>query len=183
MIVPAGNTAHFNVSYDDSLSYAQTLANDVLSRCEADLATLAGIWSGTPVAASFQVTIVNGGGGGAHTGTDITLHANSNQDAPGVSALLVAEVDEVFMSQQIAVLGKGFNRPRTGGLPCRPSLQGRGEPAARRRGGRSRHVADASGPATRRRGPSRCAVDVTFDMNVREAQHLSALTVPAREMA
>jgi len=109
MIVPVGSTSHFNVLYDDSLSYAQALASDVLNSCEADLSTLSGIWVGTVVPASFQVTIINGGGGGFHSGTNITLHASSTQDAPGISSLLVAEVDEVFMSQQLAVLGKGFN--------------------------------------------------------------------------
>jgi hypothetical protein len=109
MIVPAGSTAHFNVSYESSLAYTQALATDVLNRCEADLATLAGIWTATPVPATLNVTIVNGGGGGSHVGTDITLHSNSNTDAPGISSLLVAEVDEVFMSEQVGALGKGFN--------------------------------------------------------------------------
>ena len=109
MIVPGGSTAHFNVSYDDTLPNGQALANDALARCEADLTTLAGIWVGTPVPTNFQVTIVPGGGGAYHVGTNITMYANNNTDAPGISSLLVAEVAEVFMSEQKAALGHGFD--------------------------------------------------------------------------
>jgi hypothetical protein len=109
MIIPGGSTVHFNVSYDDTLANGQTLANDVLGRCEADLSTLAGIWAGTPVPNNFQVTIVPGGGGAYHVGTNITMYANNNTDAPGISSLLVAEADEVFMSEQKAALGHGFD--------------------------------------------------------------------------
>jgi hypothetical protein len=34
MLVPAGSTTHFNVLYDDSLSYAEALAGDVLDRAD-----------------------------------------------------------------------------------------------------------------------------------------------------
>ncbi len=109
MIVLAGNTAHFTVSYDDTLPNGLALANAILARCEADLNTLAGFWVGTPVPAAFRVTIQPGAGGAFHAGTNITEFANNSTDAPGIAALLVAEVDEVFMSVQKAALGKGFD--------------------------------------------------------------------------
>ena len=109
MVVLAGNTAHFAVYYDDTLPNGLALANAILGRCEADLNTLAGIWVGTPVPAAFQVTIQPGPGGAFHAGTNITEFANAGTDAQGITALLVAEVDEVFMSTQKAALGKGFD--------------------------------------------------------------------------
>jgi hypothetical protein len=109
MLVLRGNTAHFSVYYDDTLANGIALADAVLAHCEPDLTTLAGIWVGTPVPAAFQVSLVPGAGGGFHVGTNITCYVTITSDALGISALLVAEVDEVFMSTQKAALGKGFD--------------------------------------------------------------------------
>ena len=108
MMVVRGNTANFTISYDDSLGNGPALADALLASCEPDRTTLAGIWAGTPAPTQIQVSLVPGGGGGFHVGTNITCYVNNNSDAPGVSALLVAEVDECFMSAQKAILGKGF---------------------------------------------------------------------------
>lgn len=108
MLVVRGTTAHFTISYDDVLPNGITLADAVLAACEADRTTLAGLWIGTIAPSAIQVTLVSGPGGASHGGSNITCYVNNNTDAPGIVALVVAEVDEIFMSVQKAALGKGF---------------------------------------------------------------------------
>lgn len=107
-LTAGGSTAHFTICYDPSLPNGQTLSNDLLANCEQDLARLQSIWPGTPSAASFQVSI-RVGAGASHVGSDITVNATASTDGLGLPGLLVAEVDEIFMSTQEAMLGKGFN--------------------------------------------------------------------------
>jgi hypothetical protein len=110
MLVPAGNTANFAVFYDTAAPNGAALAADVLNRCESDRTKLGAIWPpGTQAPIGIQVTIVAGAGGAFHAGANVTLYVNNNSDAFGVQSLLVAEVDEMFMSNQEAALGKGFN--------------------------------------------------------------------------
>jgi len=66
MMIVAGQTAHYVVSYDDSLSNGAALANAILGQCEQDLSALSALYGGImPAAASlpFQVSLVPGGGG------------------------------------------------------------------------------------------------------------------------
>jgi hypothetical protein len=113
MLVVRGATAHLTVSYDDVLPNGITLADTVLASCAADRTTLAGLWIGTTAPSAIQVTLVAGPGGASHGGSNITCYVNNNTDAPGIVALIVAEVDEIFMSVQKAALGKSSSPTKT----------------------------------------------------------------------
>jgi hypothetical protein len=105
-----GSTAHYTVCYDDTLPNGAALAATVIANGEQDFATLEAIWTGFPAPQSIQVSIISGGGGGVHfDSTEVWLYANANTDGLGIPGLLMAEVAEMFMSEQEAVLGKGFN--------------------------------------------------------------------------
>jgi hypothetical protein len=111
MMVVAGQTAHYVVSYDDSLSNGLVLANAILGQCEQDLSALSALYGGImPAAASlpFQVSLVPGGGGASHPGclaTAITCYINAGSLVQGIPLLVDAEVAEVFMATQ----GQGVN--------------------------------------------------------------------------
>ena len=71
MMIIAGQTAHFVVSYDDSLSNGNALAQAILSRCEQDMSALSTLYGGImPNASSlpFQVNLEPGGGGAQPSG-------------------------------------------------------------------------------------------------------------------
>ncbi len=98
-----GSTAHFTVSYDNSLgSDGQTLADAVLGVCEADYSTLQGYFGGiTPPNLPFNVNILPGNFGASHATCPATTLSIGAQSAPGVDipfirSLVIAEEDEVF---------------------------------------------------------------------------------------
>lgn len=107
-----GSTAHFTVNYDSALGAdGVTLADAMLGSCEADYARLQGYFGGiTPPGLPFLIHVTTDASGASHAscaGTEISVGGRS---APGVDAafaraLLVAEVDEVFM----AAYGHGWD--------------------------------------------------------------------------
>jgi hypothetical protein len=111
MMVVRGSTAHFVVSYDDTLGSGIALADAVLASCEKDVAALSALFGGImPAAASlpFHINLVPGGGGASHPGclaTTITCFISASSDTLGVPALVDAEVAEVLMNTQ----AKGFD--------------------------------------------------------------------------
>ena len=110
-MIVAGQTAHYVVSYDDSLSNGAALANAILGQCEQDLSALSSLYGGImPAAASlpFQVSLVPGGGGASHPGclaTAITCYIYAGSLVQGIPLLVDAEVVEVFE----ATRGRGVN--------------------------------------------------------------------------
>ncbi len=120
-LIPAGSTAHFQVSYDSSLDGdGKTLGDAVLLTCENDFTSLQGWFGGiTPNGMPFTVNIVPGSGGASHDSCAamvLTCDAFSGSDSDLVRMLVVAEVDEVFMAQQAsgwdcgASNGEGLSR-------------------------------------------------------------------------
>jgi hypothetical protein len=111
MMIVAGQTPHYVVSYDDSLSNGAALANAILAQCEQDLSALSALYGGImPPAASlpFQVSLVPGGGGASHPGcsaTAITCYIDAGSLVQGIPLLVDAEVVEVFEAAQ----GRGVN--------------------------------------------------------------------------
>ena len=111
MMIIAGQTAHFVVSYDDSLSNGAALAQAILGRCEQDLSALGTLYGGIMPAASslpFQVSLVPGGGGASHPGcaaTAITCYIGAGTILQNLPGLVDAEIVEVFEATQ----GKGVN--------------------------------------------------------------------------
>jgi hypothetical protein len=112
-MVLAGQTAHFAVSYDDSITLANgyqasglALAQAVLASCENDLATFSNLFGGimpAPASLPFQINLVPGGGGASHAGclsTVISCFISPNSDIVGVPLTMDAEVAEVFMATQ-----------------------------------------------------------------------------------
>ena len=117
-MVLAGQTAHFSVSYDDSITLANgyqasglALAQAVLASCENDLATFSNLFGGimpAPASLPCQINLVPGGGGASHPGclsTVISCFISPNSDTVGVPLTVDAEVAEVFMATQ----GQGVN--------------------------------------------------------------------------
>ena len=107
-----GSTAHFTVSYDNSLgSDGPTIADAVLGVCEADYFTLQGDFGGiTPPSLPFNVNILPGSFGASHATCAATTLSIGAQSAPGVNipfirSLVIAEEDEVFE----AAIGRGWN--------------------------------------------------------------------------
>jgi hypothetical protein len=115
MMVVAGQTAHFVVSYDDSLSNGAALAQAILGRCEHDLSTLSTLYGGImPTASSlpFQVSLVPGGGGASHPGcaaTAITCYIGSGTVLANLPGLVAAEVVEVFEATQAKGVNCGYS--------------------------------------------------------------------------
>ena len=111
VMIVAGQTAHYVVSYDDSLSNGAALANAILGQCEQDLSALSALYGGImPAAASlpFQVSLVPGSGGASHPGclaTAITCYIYAGSLVQGIPLLVDAEVVEVFEATQ----GRGVN--------------------------------------------------------------------------
>lgn len=121
-MVLAGQTAHFVVSYDDSITLANgyqasglALAQAVLASCENDLATISNLFGGimpAPASLPFQVNLVPGGGGASHPGclsTVISCFISPNSDAIGVPLTVDAEVAEVFMATQAQGVNCGYS--------------------------------------------------------------------------
>jgi len=115
MMVVAGQTAHYVVSYDDSLSNGAVLANAILGQCEQDLSALSALYGGImPAAASlpFQVSLVPGGGGASHPGclaTAITCYIGAGSLVEGIPLLVDAEVAEVFEATQARGVNCGYS--------------------------------------------------------------------------
>src|ERR1051326_5214924 len=105
MLVLAGSTANFTVSYDNTLATGLALANAVLVNCEGDYATLINLFGGitpSPATLPFQISLVPGAGGASHPGclaTNITC-LSTNSDTTGLPATVMAEVAEVMMAVQ-----------------------------------------------------------------------------------
>ncbi len=97
-----GSTDHFQVKHKSDVTTGSTLGQAVLATCEADYHRLADWFSGiTPGGLPFKVTIQNGSNGASHAGcsaTGLLCDAFSGNDADLVRMLVVAEEDEVFMS-------------------------------------------------------------------------------------
>jgi len=97
-----GSTEHFQVKHRSDVTTGSTLGQAVLSTCEADYHRLADWFGGiTPGGLPFKVTIQNGSKGASHAGcaaTGLLCDAFSGNDADLVRMLVVAEEDEVFMS-------------------------------------------------------------------------------------
>jgi len=105
--VTQGSTAHFIVSYDNSLgANGAALASAVLATCERDYETLRGYFGEiTPAGMPFTINIVPGSGGAGHascTATVISADAFTGTNGDLVRMLVVAEADEVFMANQAA---------------------------------------------------------------------------------
>ncbi len=115
MMIVGGQTAHFVVSYDDSLSNGAALAQSVLGRCEQDLSALSTLYGGImPPASSlpFQVSLVPGGGGASHPGcaaTAITCYISAGTILQNLPGLVDAEVVEVFEAIQAKGVNCGFS--------------------------------------------------------------------------
>jgi hypothetical protein len=106
----AGTTAHFAVSYLTTLGQkGATLAQAILQNCERDYTTLQQIFGGiTPRRLPFVVQITADSSGASHStclGTDVMLGGRSGSNVDFIRALLVAEVDEVFMAN----FGRGWD--------------------------------------------------------------------------
>src|SRR5258706_1126322 len=103
-----GSTSNFDVYYDNSLgTNGQTLADAVLANCEQDFAQLR-TWFGGVNAGRFAVYIDPGTFGACHANcaaTDLHCAAFSGTDGALVNMLNVAEMDEVYMSNQ----NRGWN--------------------------------------------------------------------------
>jgi hypothetical protein len=119
--VTQGSTAHFIVSYDNSLgANGAALANAVLATCERDYETLRGYFGEiTPAGLPFTINIVPGSGGAGHASclaTTISCDAFTGTNGDLVRMLVVAEADEVFMANQAggwdcaASNGEGLSR-------------------------------------------------------------------------
>jgi hypothetical protein len=121
-MILAGQTAHFTVSYDDSITLANgyqasglALAQAVLASCENDLNTFSNLFGGImPAAASlpFQINLVPGPGGASHPGclsTVISCFISPNSDTVGVPLTMDAEVAEVFMATQAQGVNCAFS--------------------------------------------------------------------------
>jgi len=97
-----GSTDHFQVKHKSDVTTGSTLGQAVLATCEADYHRLADWFGGiTPGGLPFKVTIQNGSNGASHAGcsaTGLLCDAFSGNDADLVRMLVVAEEDEVFMS-------------------------------------------------------------------------------------
>jgi hypothetical protein len=114
-MIVAGNTAHYVVSYDNSLSNGLALADAILARCEQDLNALSALYGGImPPASSLpiQVILVPGSGGASHPGcasTAITCYIYSGTTVQGLPGLVLAEVVEVFEATQARGVNCGFS--------------------------------------------------------------------------
>ncbi len=100
-----GSSTTCEVSYDTSLgTTGQTLANDVLSRCDGDVGQVSAWFSGI-AAGPFALFIDPGTFGAYHAScaaTELHLAAFDGSNGDLVNMLNVAEVDEVFMAVQNA---------------------------------------------------------------------------------
>jgi len=110
-----GLTAHFAISYDDTLSNAAGLdrATDLVNTCESDLALIQSLFVGVPFQFAFPISVqVTGDSGGAEW-TDppdfllwfgfhpsVTLKPGPSPTTTLIRYLLVAEVTEMFMASQ-----------------------------------------------------------------------------------
>lgn len=110
-LVNSGSTAHFSISYDDSLSSADgpNRANALLGVCEQDYLKMAGWFTGLslPFSTPVAVNILPGGYAGAGWGPPISLRPGNGSGLNVVRYLLVAEVVEMFMLSQ----NKGWFAP------------------------------------------------------------------------
>lgn len=115
MMIVAGQTAHYVVSYDDSLSNGLALADAILARCESDLSALSTLYGGImpPVSSlPIQVRLVPGAGGAGHPGcasTAITCYVGAGATILGMPGLVLAEVAEVFEATQAQGVNCGYS--------------------------------------------------------------------------
>ena len=125
MIVNLPPTAHFTISYDDTIAAnanhpsGAVLAQSVLDYCEYDYSRLAALFGVVlqPQNLPIQVTIVAGTGGASNDGAGAiatgqkpeitaTVSVNTGYLEPGlIEPLVVAELAEIFMAAQ----NKGWN--------------------------------------------------------------------------
>src|SRR6476646_11810473 len=101
----AGSTAHFVVSFDESLGdIGQQMADAVLANCENDFTVMQDYFGLTPGNLPFTVNIVDGDHGASHAscdGTAITCD-DFKGDSLTTRAAVLAEVAEVFMANKNA---------------------------------------------------------------------------------
>src|ERR1700722_12117847 len=105
-----GTTAHFIVSFEDSLgSDGAALADAVLATCEADYTRLKGYFGEIdPTFLPLQVAVVAGMSGVNHptcSSAGISIDGFSNSDGSLASILAAEGMAEAFMAAQ----GKGFD--------------------------------------------------------------------------
>jgi hypothetical protein len=100
----AGSTAHYSISYDDSLSASDGAARaaQLLAVCEQDYNLMSTWFPGLslPYALPVAVNIIPGGYAGASWGPPISLRPGNGSGINVVRYLLVAEVVEMFMLAQ-----------------------------------------------------------------------------------
>ena len=121
MMVQAGSTAHFVVSYDNSISNGSDLANAVLVNCEQDLTELSALFGGILPAAltatppqfiQVQIQMAGGsnplGGGRNDFVSNITVFCSSGEYPAEVPPLVDCELAEIFMATQNPTPGVGF---------------------------------------------------------------------------
>jgi hypothetical protein len=110
-LITVGSSAHYKISYDDSLSPADGLARAtaLLGVCERDYGLMASWFTGLslPYSLPVAVNIVPGGSAGASWGPPISLRPGDGSGLDVVRYLLVAEVVEMFMLSQ----NKGWFAP------------------------------------------------------------------------
>jgi hypothetical protein len=114
-LLNGGGTAHYQISYDDTLSAANgvTLAAQVMAACEQDFTLMQGWFSGVEFRFSFPIAvqIANASGGatwsdpsnlGSVFGYNPTVSINPGPASTSdlIRYLLVSEVAEMFMASQ-----------------------------------------------------------------------------------
>ncbi|HSY47972.1 MAG TPA: hypothetical protein VLC46_04095 [Thermoanaerobaculia bacterium] len=108
MMIQAGQTTNFIVSYDDRLAKGAAMANAVLAGCENDLAQMSALFGGIlPATLPFQIELKHGAGSAGHATCLATTISYPAKDASPQSVLSTvdAEVAEVLMATQ----NLGFN--------------------------------------------------------------------------
>jgi hypothetical protein len=117
MMISLSSTAHFAISYDDSITTANgysssglEMAQDMWDYCEYDLTRLSMLFGNIlppPASLPIEVMIVTGGAGASNDGVNhIWCYPSPGSGYPlGMKSLMVAELAEIFMNVQ----GHGWN--------------------------------------------------------------------------
>jgi len=98
-----GHTDHFKVYYDHQLGAdGPKIADAILKSCEADYATLQGIFNSVePKKLPFKIRLTTDSTGASHAGCDATTlyvgaHSGQGVNISFIRSLVIAEEDEVF---------------------------------------------------------------------------------------
>ena len=100
MMVQAGSTANFIVTYDNTLSNGLAVANGVLDYCEYDLVRLSMLFGGILPPVPITINCIPGAGGAGWSGTTMSLFVSASSTAAGAPATVDAELAEMFMVAQ-----------------------------------------------------------------------------------